>query len=92
MCAIASIDVLAHGLGRIELRLLRQVADLQARLRPCLAVEFLVDAGHDLQQRRFARAVVAEHADLGAGKESSSEISRRISFFGGTILPTLFIV
>ena len=57
-------DVLAHRLGRIELRLLLEVADARALGDPGLAVIVLVDPGHDPQQRRLARAVDAEHADL----------------------------
>ena len=67
-------DVLAHVLGRIELRLLRQVADAGALGDPALAVQVLVDAGHDAQQRRFARAVDAEHADLGVGIEGQMDV------------------
>jgi hypothetical protein len=59
-------DVAAHVLVRIELRLLRQQADLDAGLRPRLAFDLAVDAGHDAQERRFTGAVQAEHADLGA--------------------------
>ncbi len=68
------LDVAAHRLGRVELRLLLQVADLQAGHRPGFAAEFLVDAGHDAQQGRFAGTVIAEHADLGAGKERKRDI------------------
>ena len=75
----------------VELRLLRQEADLDAGLRPRLAFELLVDAGHDPEQRRFARAVEAEHADLRAGKKLS-EMSRRMTRFGGTTFPTRFMV
>ena len=63
------LDVAAHVLRRIELRLLRQVADARALRRPRFALKVLVDAGHDAQQRRLARAVGAEDADLGAGIE-----------------------
>ena len=72
--ADAFLDRLAHGLVRIHHRLLRQVADLQARHRRRLAFDVLVDAGHDLQQRRLARAVQAEHADLGAGEERERDV------------------
>src|SRR5690606_10627134 len=37
----AFLDRLAHGLLRIELRLLREIADLDTGLRACLAVELL---------------------------------------------------
>ena len=65
---------LAHGLVGVELRLLRQVADLQAGHRRGFAFDVVVDAGHDLQQRALARAVQAEHADLGAGEEGQRDV------------------
>ena len=79
-------------LAGVEFRLLRQVADADAGLRPGLAFDILVDAGHDPQQRGLARAVEAEHADLGARERSDRMMSRRMRRFGGTILPTRFIV
>src|SRR5439155_10011858 len=39
-----------------------------------LAVVVVVDAGHDLEQARLARAVHAEHADLGAGEEIERDV------------------
>ena len=63
------LDVLAHRLVGIELRLLLQVADARALGGPGLAAELRVHAGHDLQQRGFAGAVDAEHADLHARQE-----------------------
>ena len=62
----AVLDVLEHILARVELRLLRQIADGDVLARPGLALEVLVDAGHDLHQRRLAGAVRADDADLGA--------------------------
>ncbi len=41
-----------------------------------LAFEFLVEAGHDPQQRRFAGTVQAEHADLGAGEEAQGDVAK----------------
>ena len=70
----AGHDVAEHVERRIELRLLRQVADPGAIGRPGLAGELGVDAGHDAQQRRFARAVGAEHADLGVGVEAQMDV------------------
>jgi hypothetical protein len=75
----------------VELRLLRQVADAHAGHRRGFALEVLVDAGHDLQQRRLARAVQAEHADLGAGEEGQRDVLEDLRL-GGTILPTRFMV
>src|SRR5690606_28817675 len=55
-------------------RLLRQVADLGAGLRTGLALEVLVDAGHDLEHGRLAGAVEAEQADLGAREEAQRDV------------------
>ena len=60
--------------GRIEFGLLRQIADAHAVGRPGFAGEFLVEPGHDPQKRRFARAVDADDADLGAGKELQPDV------------------
>jgi hypothetical protein len=62
-------DVAQHVLGRIELRLLLEIADLDAVRGPGLAADVLVDPGHDPEQRRLARAVDAEHADLRTREE-----------------------
>ena len=72
--AEALFDRLAHGLFRIELRLLRQVADGEVRHRRGFALDVLVHAGHDLQQGGLAGTVQAEHADLGAGKEAEGDV------------------
>ena len=72
----AFLDVAAHVLRRVELRLLRQEADLDAGLRPRFAFELLVDARHDAQQRRLAGAVQAEHADLGAREEAQGDVAQ----------------
>ena len=66
----------AHVLVRIELRFLRQVADLDAGLRARFAFEVGVDPAHDLEQRGFARAVEAEHADLGAGEKRKTDVAQ----------------
>ena len=72
--AHAGFDALAHGLVRIELRLLRQVADIEARHRDRLAFKFLVNTGHDLEQGRFARTIGSQHTDLGAGEETKGDV------------------
>jgi hypothetical protein len=76
----AFLDDRTHVLGGIERGLLLQKTDLDAGLRPCLALEVRVDACHDLQQRRFARAVHAEHADLGAGEEAQADVAQDVPF------------
>jgi hypothetical protein len=45
------------------MRLLLEVADTRTLGDPALADELLVDAGHDAQQRRLARARPAEQTD-----------------------------
>jgi hypothetical protein len=72
--ADAFLDGLAHGLFGVELGFLRQKADLDVRLRTRLAVEVLVDARHDAQDRRFTRAVQPQKADLGARKERQRDV------------------
>ena len=51
-------------LGLVELRLLRQVPHREPRGQPGLTGEPVVLARHDPQQRRLARAVGADDADL----------------------------
>ena len=75
--------VLAHGLARVELRLLLQVADAGAFRDPGLAGELVVDAGHDPQQRRLAGAVDADHADLGVRVERQLDVLQQL--LGGRI-------
>jgi hypothetical protein len=58
------------------LRLLWQVAHLDAGLRARFAFEVGVYAAHDLEQRGFARAVEAEHADLGAGEKRKTDVAQ----------------
>ena len=70
--------VLAHGLFRIELRLLFQVADAGAFGDPAFAGELGVDAGHDAQQRGLAGAVDAEHADLGVRVERQVDVIQHL--------------
>ncbi|KAF1858260.1 hypothetical protein Lal_00014761 [Lupinus albus] len=78
--AQAAFHFLAHGFLRIELRFLRQVADVQARHRARFALDVGVDAGHDLQQRRFPRAVQAQHADLRAREERQRNVLQDLAF------------
>ena len=64
----------ANGFGRVQLRLLRQVADVQVRHRTGFAVELGVDASHDFQQGGFTRTVQTEHADLGAREKRQGDV------------------
>ena len=58
------LKLFPHGFLRIELRLLRHVADHAPGCERALALKVLVDPCHDPEQRRFALAVAAEHADF----------------------------
>src|SRR5581483_9233098 len=62
----AFFDDLAHGLRQIELGLLLEHADGVAGREDGLADEVLVLPGEDAQQRRLARSVETDHADLRA--------------------------
>jgi hypothetical protein len=68
------LDRLAHGVLRVEFRLLREVAHLDAGLRTRFADEVVVDARHDLQHGRLARAVQAQQADLRAREEGQRDV------------------
>ncbi len=72
-------DVLLDGLGGIQFRLLRQISDANAVGGPGLALELGVHAGHDLHQGRFAGAVDAEDADLGAGKKRQGDVLENLA-------------
>ncbi len=67
-------DVVADRFRRIELRLLRQVADAGAGCRPGLAAIFGVEPGHDAEQGRFTGAVDAKNANLRIGIEGQIDI------------------
>ena len=68
------LDVFAYGQGVIQMRLLLQIAALDPVGGARLAREFGVDPGHDLEQRRLARAVDADHADLGVRVERQPDV------------------
>lgn len=68
------LDDLADGLGIVQFRLLGQVANIEAGQRPGFAHVVRLNAGHDPQQGRLARAVETEHADLGAGEETQVDV------------------
>ena len=57
--------ILFYRLVRIELGFLREIAHTDPLAWPRLAAEIGVDTGHDLHQRRFARTVRPDDADLG---------------------------
>ena len=58
-------DVARHVLGRVEVRLLGEVANGESGGEAGVTAEAVVGPGHDPQQRRLAGAVGADHTDLG---------------------------
>ena len=78
----AQLDIAAHVQAVVEFWFLRQVADLDAGLRARFANILGIDAGHDAQQRRLARAVVTQHADLGARKKIERNILQNFGLRG----------
>ena len=71
--------VAGHVLGRIELRLLREVPDGEARGEARLSGVAVVLARHDPQQRGLARPVGADDADLGAGIEGEVDALQHLA-------------
>src|SRR3546814_18457031 len=61
-------------LGRIKIRLLRQIADLDAFGGPGLTLIILVVTGNDLHQGGLARTVDADDGDLRARQELQGNI------------------
>jgi len=67
-------DVLTDGQAGVELRFLREVADLGTFGGPSLAVELAVQPGHDLHQGGLTRAVQTHNADFRAGQEAQVHV------------------
>ena len=65
----AVLDIPAYILAFIQLGFLGQIANLQVGLRPCFSDDFVINSGHDPKQGRFARAVIAQHANFSAGEK-----------------------
>ena len=72
--AHAVLDVAAHVLGLVQVRLLLEEADGRTGCELSLAAVVLVDPRHDPQQGGLARAVETEDADLGAGVEAEVDV------------------
>ena len=70
--------VAEHVLRLVELRLLAEIAHAHAGGGPGLAQVLLLDARHDLQQRGFARAVHAHHADLRVRQEGQRNVVQHL--------------
>ena len=72
--AHAVLDVAADVLGWVELRLLFEQPDGGAGGELGVAAEVGILSSHDAQERRLARAVRPEHADLGARQERQRDV------------------
>ena len=70
----ATFHGLANGFIGVKLRLLRQVPNPDARHGNGFTVNVLVDAGHDLEECRFARSIQAQHTDLGTRKKAERNV------------------
>ena len=73
--ACAVLDVFEHGLALVEFGLLLEIADGDVLARPGFTGEIGVDARHDLDQRRLARPVGADDADLGTLVELQVDVA-----------------
>ena len=71
-------DVALDVLARIELRLLFEQPDGEPGREPGLARVPVVEARHDAQQRRLARAVRPDHTDLGPGVEGERDVPQHL--------------
>ncbi len=72
--ADAVLDVAPHVLRGVELGLLREESDRRPVGEPGVAAEAGIEARHDPQQRRLARAVGPEHADLRPVVEGEGDV------------------
>ena len=72
-------DVAEHVLRRVEPGLLREVADREPRGQAGLADEAVIGARHDAEERRLARAVGAQHPDLGPRVEGQADVREHLA-------------
>ncbi len=77
--AHAVLDVAAHVLRVIELRLLLEEPDGGPRVQLGDAGRRFLEPGHDPHQRRLAGAVRSEHADLGPGQEGEGDVREHLA-------------
>ena len=71
-------DDFHHGLAFVEFGFLLEQADGVAFGLGDFADVVFVHACHDAQQRRLARAVETEHADLGAEVEAERDVAQNL--------------
>ena len=69
-----------HRVLVVEFGFLLQVTDAQACHGQRFTLVFLVDTGHDLEQRGLARAIEAEHANLGTREKREGNVLQELAF------------
>ena len=70
--------VFLDGQVRVKLRFLRQIACGAARFNPRFALELLVDARHDAQQRRLTGTILADNTNLCAIVEAQRNVLQHL--------------
>lgn len=70
---------LTHGVFEVKLRLLRQITDLDARLRARFPFDIGIDAGHDAQQGGLTGAVQAQYADFCPREEAQGDVFQNMT-------------
>ncbi|MNG86910.1 hypothetical protein D3C79_456990 [compost metagenome] len=69
----------ANAVLHIELRFLRQIADLDARLRASFPFDIGIDAGHNAQQGRLTGTVKAQYANFGPREETQGNVFQNMT-------------
>ena len=77
--ADAVLDVAAHVLRLVELRLLLEEADRRLRIELGDPRRRLLEPGHDPEQRRLPGAVRPEHADLRPVEERERDVGQHLA-------------
>ncbi len=72
--ARAILDVLEHGLARVQFRLLLKITDGDVLAGPSLTRNIRVDPGHDLDERGFTCTVRPDDTDLRSAIELQIDI------------------
>ena len=70
----------ANGVFRVQLRFLRQVANLDARLRTGFTFDVCINAGHDAQQGGLTGTVETQNTDFCAREEAQRDIFKNMTF------------
>ena len=65
--------ILTHRHVGVELRFLRQIANLGPFRRPRFAAELLILPGHNPHERGFTRAIRPQHTNLGGRQEGERD-------------------